>query len=67
MTCEHGFKATGWSKKMMEERNNGSLQVYKSLVERMGSVLQITLGQDGKRLNHSRKINLEYYGNFLTM
>lgn len=54
-------------KKMMEERNNGSLQVYKSLVERMGSVLQITVGQDGKRLNHSRKIQLEYYGNFLTM
>lgn len=54
-------------KEMTEERKNGSLQMYKSLIDRMGSVLQITVGQDGKRLNHSRKIQLEYYGNFLAM
>lgn len=39
--------------------------IYKSLVKRMGSVLQITLEQDGRRINHSRKIQLEYYADFL--
>lgn len=34
MTCEHGLKATEWSKNMTEERNNGNLHIYKSLEKR---------------------------------
>lgn len=51
---------------MSEERNNGNLHMYKSLEKkRIGSVLQISVGQDGKRLNHSRKIQFEYNAVFL--